>query len=311
MNHSFDIVSFLDWVVNTWAPVRKQADAAAYSRSHFSDRFSRTFGESPRALKTRLQMEAGAFLLSNTNLQVGDVAVEVGYASPEAFNKAFKRAFGVPPTTHRTNPAFGWIDSPSGIHFHPHGLIVRKEGANYMKISTFLMQHHIEEISRLLELAKELGTEILDQESPVIFNAVPWDKHPNTVRALLNRLVFTDAVWSAALNGEPFPEMSLAASIAELTQLHNTSRARVAAFFERVETEGLWESEFVDALCSPPETFRFDGVFADIIEFSAVRRSQVLAALASFGISDGDYGDPIHWQRGIRGAAVRESMGCG
>jgi transcriptional regulator GlxA family with amidase domain len=50
---------------------------------------------------TRIRMQRGAELLSETSLTVRKIAARVGYRQPAQFAKAFARAFGVPPARYR------------------------------------------------------------------------------------------------------------------------------------------------------------------------------------------------------------------
>jgi transcriptional regulator GlxA family with amidase domain len=47
----------------------------------------------------RLRLAAQA--LASTSKGVADIAADVGYESEAAFNRAFKRAFGLPPARYR------------------------------------------------------------------------------------------------------------------------------------------------------------------------------------------------------------------
>jgi len=71
------------------------------SRSTLVDRFSRFLEESPMAYLARWRLQLGARLLETTSRSVLDVAGDVGYESQAAFNRAFKRAFGMPPGRYR------------------------------------------------------------------------------------------------------------------------------------------------------------------------------------------------------------------
>lgn len=51
-------------------------------------------------------------------------------------------------------------------------------------------------------------------------------------------------------------------------------------------------SEFVDALCDPPERFQYGAVLAHILTFSAYRRQLAFAALTQTGRDIG-YGDRL------------------
>jgi ABC-type uncharacterized transport system YnjBCD ATPase subunit len=52
------------------------------------------------------------------------------------------------------------------------------------------------------------------------------------------------------------------------------------------------DETFVDAICDPPETLSFGGVLANVLTFSAVRRTMAIGALESVGIDDLGSRDP-------------------
>ena len=54
-----------------------------------------------------------------------------------------------------------------------------------------------------------------------------------------------------------------------------------------VRNRSAWEDTFVDALCEPPETFTFGGMFADVITFNAHRRMLAIDALQRLGREGG------------------------
>ena len=71
------------------------------SRSVLGERFVRFVGTPPMAYLKRWRMQLAARALETTPRAVQQVASEVGYGSEAAFNRAFRRAFGVPPATYR------------------------------------------------------------------------------------------------------------------------------------------------------------------------------------------------------------------
>jgi AraC-like DNA-binding protein len=77
------------------------ADAVGASRSVISERFSTLLGEPPLGYLARWRMQLGAGLLKTTGKRIVQVASEVGYESEAAFNRAFKREFGLPPGQYR------------------------------------------------------------------------------------------------------------------------------------------------------------------------------------------------------------------
>lgn len=77
------------------------ADRVAASRSLLAERFKTVMGESPMHYLTELRMQRAARKLSDSRASVAAIAEEVGYGSPAAFQRAFKRSFGVPPAAWR------------------------------------------------------------------------------------------------------------------------------------------------------------------------------------------------------------------
>jgi AraC family transcriptional regulator, alkane utilization regulator len=71
------------------------------SRSALADRFTRVIGEPPMRYLARWRIQVAAHQLRNSDTPLARVAEQVGYDSEGAFNRAFKRSFGVPPATWR------------------------------------------------------------------------------------------------------------------------------------------------------------------------------------------------------------------
>lgn len=78
------------------------AGEVGMSRSVLAERFRRYLSETPIAYLTRWRLQLGAQLLATTNHSVAQIATEVGYESEPAFNRAFKREFGLPPARFRS-----------------------------------------------------------------------------------------------------------------------------------------------------------------------------------------------------------------
>jgi len=77
------------------------AAEAAVSRSALTERFTRYLGVAPMTYLTEWRLELGAESLRTTSRSVQNVALDVGYESEAAFNRAFKRRFSVPPARYR------------------------------------------------------------------------------------------------------------------------------------------------------------------------------------------------------------------
>jgi AraC-like DNA-binding protein len=77
------------------------AVAVGVSRAVLAERFRHYLGEPPIGYLTRWRLQLGARLLTTTSHSVAQIAGQVGYESEAAFNRAFKRNFGVPPARFR------------------------------------------------------------------------------------------------------------------------------------------------------------------------------------------------------------------
>jgi AraC-like DNA-binding protein len=73
------------------------------SRSALADRFTRLIGEPPMRYLARWRIQVAAHQLRNSDASLARIAEQVGYESEAAFNRAFKRSFGVPPAAWRRN----------------------------------------------------------------------------------------------------------------------------------------------------------------------------------------------------------------
>jgi AraC-like DNA-binding protein len=78
------------------------AKEAGISRSVLAERFRHYLGEPPMSYLTHWRLQLGAQMLTSTSYSVAQIAPEVGYESEPAFNRAFKREFGLPPARFRS-----------------------------------------------------------------------------------------------------------------------------------------------------------------------------------------------------------------
>jgi AraC-like DNA-binding protein len=74
---------------------------AGISRSALAERFAQLIGEPPMQYLTRWRLALAARALRQGNAPIARIAGDVGYESEAAFNRAFKREFGMPPATWR------------------------------------------------------------------------------------------------------------------------------------------------------------------------------------------------------------------
>jgi len=85
---------------HAWTVAELAAEAGT-SRSVIAERFARFLGEPPLTYLARWRLQFAARLLQTTQKTVLHVASDVGYESEAAFNRAFKREFGLPPAQYR------------------------------------------------------------------------------------------------------------------------------------------------------------------------------------------------------------------
>jgi AraC-like DNA-binding protein len=77
------------------------ARTAGASRSVLAERFQRLLGVSPMQYLTQWRMMLAANLLCDSDAQLLDIAMDVGYQTDTAFIRAFRREFGAPPAAWR------------------------------------------------------------------------------------------------------------------------------------------------------------------------------------------------------------------
>jgi len=87
--------------------VEALAKKVGLSRSALGERFNALIGAPPMQYLTRWRTALAARQLRESNAPIVRVAEEVGYESEAAFNRAFKREFGLPPATWRKRAGAG------------------------------------------------------------------------------------------------------------------------------------------------------------------------------------------------------------
>ena len=77
------------------------AQEAGVSRTVLGERFGELLGEPPMRYCARWRMRVAANMLRDGKQNTANIAYSVGFNSEAAFNRAFKREYGVPPATWR------------------------------------------------------------------------------------------------------------------------------------------------------------------------------------------------------------------
>lgn len=83
--------------------VAEIADAAGYSRCHFSRMFTRVHGTSPGAFLRELRLGHAARILRMENCSVKETAARCGFADESYFCRAFRLRYGTTPDLYRKN----------------------------------------------------------------------------------------------------------------------------------------------------------------------------------------------------------------
>jgi AraC family transcriptional regulator len=279
------------------------ARRAFHSRSQFHNLFRALVEETPAAMRRRLLLERAAWTLANTAQPVTGIALDANYGSLEAFTRAFRKAFGASPSHYRRiGTGRFWLPSANGVHFIKPG--ASPQGAFEMDLLDLFAGNDSWHTRNLLECAAKLSSEQLDQPLKAVVEILPWREKTNTLRQLLENIIFTKEVWTAALTGKSFDVSGTPAAgrtpAAMLARLQKTD-AELDCVMRKVGARGGWDDTFVDALCEPAEEFTYGGVFAHIMTFNAHRRIMALDAFRELGVHVQGFGCPIEYERSITG----------
>jgi AraC-like DNA-binding protein/uncharacterized damage-inducible protein DinB len=300
-----DMASRLSAIVanslDTQARTKDLARQAYQSRTQFHRLFRTIIEETPAAMRRRLLLERAAYQLAHTGMSVTDVALDANYGSLEAFTRAFRKAFRTSPSIYRRLrvPHFH-LPAANKIHFLVPGSQTQKGGD--MDLFDRFAGNDSWHTRRLLEYASTLTEEQLDQPLPTVVELLPWRESNKTLRQLLENIIFTKEVWTAALCGADMdmngPPKSQRSPQAMLQRLEKTD-AELHRILSDVRNLSSWDDTFVDALCEPTETFTFGGVFAHIMTFNAHRRLMALDALRQLGVQTEGFGDPMEYEESV------------
>ena len=291
--------------LDTQGKTEDLARQAYQSRTQFHRLFRNVVEETPAAMRRRLLLERAAYQLGRTGMTVTDVALDANYGSLEAFTRAFRKAFRISPSRYRRmrDPHFH-LPVANNIHFFAPGSFTSSptKGETDMDLFDRFAGNDSWHMRRLLEYASKLTEEQLDQPLPNVVELLPWRESNKTLRQLLENIIFTKEVWTAALagadmdmNGPPASQRSPQAMLARLEK----TDAELHRILKDVRNRSAWDDTFVDALCEPAETFTFGGVFAHIMTFNAHRRLMALDALRQLGVQTEGFGDPMEYEESV------------
>jgi AraC family transcriptional regulator len=293
------LVDVLVESVDSPAAGAELARRAYLSRFHFDRLVHAVLGETPAVFRRRLLLERAAYELAESSRSVTEIGLDAGYGSLEAFTRAFRRVFGVKPTEFRAAETRDFrAPAPNGVHFHPPGgVLVPGDDARRktMDLVDRMVEHDNWVSEQLLGSAGTLDCAALDEPVALDPPSAGFSEDAPSIRAMLNRLVFTKEMWSAAIAGRSFEE-SHETSLEAMRARLETAGAEFAALARDIRDRGAWDTAFVDATCEPPETFTFGAAVAHVLVWNARRHEAVAGALAARGVET-VRPDPIAWER--------------
>src|SRR5215468_7565563 len=187
--------------LDTQARTQDLARQAYQSRTQFHRLFRTVVEETPGAMRRRLLLERAAYQLAHSGMSVTDVALDANYGSLEAFTRAFRKAFRISPSIYRRmrDPHFH-LPASNKVHFFAPGCST-KQGGGDMDLFDRFAGNDSWHTRRLLEYASTLTEEQLDRPLPTVVELLPWRESNKTLRQLLENIIFTKEVWTAALSG--------------------------------------------------------------------------------------------------------------
>ena len=282
------------------ASAEQLARRAYRSRAQFFRVFGAMIEETPAAMRRRLLLERAAWQMGRTERPITELAFDVHYGSLVAFTRAFCRAFKISPSLYRRMGATHfYLPAPNAVHFCAPASASEGESMDLYDLFAGAESFHVR---KLLEHARGLTDAQLDKPLNNPAHVFPWDSPAQSLRDLLRRLVVTKEVWAAALTAASVPDLDEPPE--QRTPAALLSRLEAADVkFDRVLTDvrnrNAWSDTFVDALCEPPETFSFAGMFAHVITFNTYQRLIALDALRHLGVKVEGFGCPTEYEASV------------
>ena len=269
------------------------AERAYLSRFHFGRVFRRFVGEAPGEMERRLRLERAAHALRATAQDVTGIAFDAGYDSLEGFSRAFRRAYGLAPSRFRVLPLPPpSLPGSSGVHYdtQTRGLRVPPQGELPMDLTDRMIDNDYWAKKRLLETALVLSDAQLDAPLAFRHNLMPFEEPSRTLRASLSRM--TGDIWAVTLldavawpsTDDDYRRRQDPRSVPEMAARLDSFHRDWAAFVQKVNQEDLWETQWVDAACEPPETFTYGTTIEATLTWGIAQRMVVQRLLEQLGL---------------------------
>ena len=280
------------------ASAEEIAQEAHLSRFHFQRVFRDNTGESPGRMRRRLLLERAAYELRTTLTPVTTVALDANYRSLEGFGRAFKREFGLSPLAYRrAAQQIRLLPSASGVHYDPRSQGICStlpQGKRNMDLIDRLLESDYQSKRTLFEQARLLTDAQLNARLAFRFAVLRWAEPAGTLRDSLGNLVGNG--WMDELfRGMNFTPTDASyrhpggASIPEMQARFESYHEAFRTFVRKVRDENLWDFEWVDEGCTPPETFAVGRVIDETLTGSIANRVMLHRQMEQFGFDSGIY----------------------
>lgn len=92
----------IDYNYNTDLCVSELSESLGVSFAHFSRQFKQALGVSPKQYLLNKRIERAKYLLSSTDVSIGEISNSVGYEDPLYFSRIFKKETGTSPREYRS-----------------------------------------------------------------------------------------------------------------------------------------------------------------------------------------------------------------
>lgn len=276
-----ELVEILERATN----VRELADQACFSVAQTYRVFERLGVAKPMAARRRLRLERAAYELTHTENSATEIAFDAGFGSLEGFSRAFRSAYGVPPSGYRRLAPTDYRLGGDGLHFIPHpSPIDRRQGAITMTLLDLIFDDHRASLHKLLD---QLETQPAEAWNAIVHdaNAFPWMSDDETVRELASRNCGFGEPWIHLLDGKPATRDD--GTVPSLRAKLDESHARFKKLVKQFEQEGSWDLTFVDGECDPPEVFSYGSVVLMEIVYASHARICLEQHLRKLGLPVG------------------------
>lgn len=267
---------------------------AHLSRHHFERVITALAGESPTRFRSRVLLERAAYRMTTTSDTLLDIAVAAGFSSHEAFTRAFRREFGVPPSAWRRRPSRFQIPAPNDVHFHPPGglRLPARQRMTGMDLVVEMVEHHVWLVDQLVERAAGLT----DEQFDLPFSGPVEGIDGNSLRWSLSRLIGQMGMWCAAMeDGEYDFAVERHESITSMRRRLDVTGPLFVRQVRDVANKGRFDETFVDAFSPEPVVLSYGAMVAHVLTFAAHHRLLAVSKLRELGITDLGYGDPKEW----------------